>query len=43
MGKKEKTGIETEVGEGVQKILTRILPYLCGILLNSFPNFTPDT
>jgi len=43
MGKKEETGVGTEVGEGVQNNPTQILPYLCGILFNSFPYFTPDT
>ena len=43
MGKKGKTEVETEVGEGVKKNSTQIWPYLCGILLNSIPNITTDT
>ena len=43
MGKKGKTEVGTEVGKRVKKKPTQIWPYLCGILFNSFPNFTPDT
>ena len=37
-GKKEKTEVEAEVGEGVLKNPQQIWPYLFGILFNSFPN-----
>jgi len=43
MGKTEKTEVGIEVGEGVKKNPTKVSPYLCGILFNSFPNFTSDT
>ena len=47
MGKKIKpvtevgTEVGAEVGEGVKKNPTQIWPYLCEILLNSFPNEPP--
>ena len=34
MGKKGKTEVGTEVGQGVKKNPTQIWPYLCGILFN---------
>ena len=47
MGKKEKSEVGTEVGEGIKKTRnpTHIWPYLpvSGILFKSFLNFTPDT
>jgi len=41
MGKKEKNEVGTEVDKGVQNDPTQIWLYLCGILLNSFPNLLP--
>jgi len=38
MGKKEKTEVAAEVGEGVNKNPEQIWPYLFGILFKSFPN-----
>jgi len=37
LGKKGKTEVGTEVGEGVKKNPTQIWPYLCVILFNTFP------
>jgi len=38
MDQKGKTDFGAEVGKGVKRNPTQIWPYLCGILLNSFPN-----
>jgi len=38
MGKKEKTEVGAEVGEGVQKNPKKIWLYLFRIVINSFPN-----
>jgi len=38
MGKKGKTEVGTDVGEGLKNNPTQIWPYLCGILFDSFPN-----
>jgi len=45
MGKKEKWIWDRSWGRSQIKIQQKILPYLCGILLqvHSFPNFNPDT
>jgi len=37
-GKKGKTKVGDELGEGVIKNPEQICPYLFGILFNSFPN-----
>jgi len=37
-GKKEKTKVGAEVGEGVKKKPEQIWPYLFGILFDSFPH-----
>jgi len=38
MGKKEKTEVGDEDGEGFKKNPERICPYLFGTLFNSFPS-----
>jgi len=38
MGKKEKTKVEDESGEGIKMNPEQICPCLFGIVFNSFPN-----